>query len=354
MYRQLDLARHASDDPAVRERIDALILYTRHAELYSAHAAGGGSVDAVARHAYRIRKTMMVHSYGLWARLISQKAALTPDHPLKDDRPFAPGEIEKLLSDGIAHNQPVDPGFASVEFSRTLVPAAERLRLAEVAPGTFPSAPQDRQQYFVWIPEGAGRLDLKIVVRKVWANRTPKISLYSPKEVTLNAVAEDASYKPDGLMNEIVLRTTHSGLHRVEAIDGGDHTRIEWPASVPVTVESGIDSPHVTSQFRGTWSMYFYVPKGAKVVGGWASRIANWAPRASGKLLDSEGRELHDFGKVEEGWFKVAVPEGQDGKLWKFENSQGQRLLMTVPPYLACRARDLLLPAEVVDADLRR
>jgi hypothetical protein len=97
--------------------------------------------------------------------------------------------------------------------------------------------------------------------------------------------------------------------------------------------------------------MYFYVPKGTKIVGGWASRIANWAPRASGKLLDADGREVLDFGKSEEGWFKVPVAKGQDGRPWKFENSQGQRLLMTVPPYLARRPQDLLLPVEVVEAD---
>ena len=353
MYRQLDQARRATDEVAVRARIADLILYTRHAELYSAHAAGG-SAEPVARHAYRIRKTMMVHSYGLWARLLSQQAALTPDHPMKDDRPFAPEELDKILADGIAKNQPVDPGFAGVEFSRTLVPAAARLKLPDAPPGSFPSAPQDRQQYFVWIPEGTGRLDLRVSVKKVWANRMPKLSLYSPKEVTLNAVAEDSSYKPDGKVNEITLKTAHSGLHRIEAIDGGDHTHIEWPDDVVVTVESGIDSPHATSQFRGPWSMYFYVPKGTRVVGGWASRIANWAPRASGTLLDADGRAVHDFGKVEEGWFKVPVAEGQDGRLWKFENSQGQRLLMTVPPYLARRPKDLLLPAEVVETDEKR
>src|SRR6185436_8250415 len=353
MYRQLEAARRATEDPAVRARIQDLILYTRHAELYSAHAAGGGGVEPVARHAYRIRKTMMVHSYGLWSRLLSQKAALTPDHPLKDDRPFAPEEIDQILAAGIAKNQPVDPGFAGVEFSRTLVPAAERLKLPAAPAGAFPSATQDRQKYFVWIPEGAGRLDLKISVKKVWANRMPRITLTSPKEVTLNAVAEDSSYKPDGNVNDLSLKTPHGGLHRVETVDGGDHTRIEWPEGMPVTIESGIDSPYATSHFRGPWSMYFYVPKGTKIVGGWASRIANWAPRASGKLLDADGREVLDFGKSEEGWFKVPVAKGQDGRPWKFENSQGQRLLMTVPPYLARRPQDLLLPAEVVEADAK-
>ncbi len=353
MYRQLDAARRATEDAAIRERIDHLTLYTRHAELYYALSNGGGNRDDVVRHDYRIRKTMMVHSYGLWARLLSQQAALTPDHPLKDDTPFNPEEIARILADGIAKHPPVDPGFAGVEFSRTLVPAAP-LKLPPVAPGRFPDTPQDHQQYYIWVPPDAGRVDLTITVQKVWANRMPKISLYSPREVTLDAVATDASYKPDGKANAISLKTPHVGLHRVETWDGGDYTRIQWPAGMPVTIESGIDTPDVTSHFRGGWTLYFYVPKGTNVIGGWASRIANWAPRVSGQLVDAAGRVAYDFGANEEGWFKVPVPEGQDGTLWKFANSQGQRLLMTVPPYLARNAEELLLPADVVDADTTR
>lgn len=353
MYRQLDTARRATTDPKVLERINHLILYTRHAELYYVYANRSGSVEDVARHAYRIRKTMMVHSYGLWCRLVSQQAALTPGHPLKSEQLFGPEEIARILAEGIAKNQPVDPGFAGVEFSKRLVPAAQRLRLAKVPVGTFPAEPQDHQQYWVWIPEGTGVLDLKIKVQTVWVNRMPKISLYSPLEVTLNAVASDESYKPDGKEYQVRLKTPYAGLHRVETLDGGDFTRIEWPAGMPVTIESGIDTPDVTSHFRGPWTMYFYVPKGTKVVGGWASRVANWAPRISGKLLDAEGREVLDFGRSEEGWFKVPVPPGQDGRLWKFENSQGQRLLMTVPPYLARSAEELLLSQEVVEAEAK-
>jgi hypothetical protein len=159
MYRQLDAARRATEDAAIRERIDHLILYTRHAELYYALSNGSGNRDDVVRHDYRIRKTMMVHSYGLWARLLSQQAALTPDHPLKNEEPVKPEEISRILADGIAKNQPVDPGFAGVEFSRKLVPAAP-LKLPPVAPGSFPDAPQDHQQYFIWVPPGAGRVDL--------------------------------------------------------------------------------------------------------------------------------------------------------------------------------------------------
>ncbi|MHC4200510.1 MAG: hypothetical protein ACYSU0_11005, partial [Planctomycetota bacterium] len=116
---------------------------------------------------------------------------------------------------------------------------------------------------------------------------------------------------------------------------------------------SGAGTPGVKNHFRGRWSLYFYVPKGTRAVGGWASRIANWAPRISGTLLDADGRKVHDFGKADDGWFSVPVAAGQDGRLWKFQETHGQRLLMTVPPCLARTAEELLLPREVVEADGR-
>jgi hypothetical protein len=350
LYRQLEAARKACDEPQVVARLDHLTLYVRYAELYAAFAAGAGAKDEVLRHAWRIRTTMMVHSYGLWSRLASQKAALTDGHPLKDPTPFTAQEIAAIRAKGVEKNVPVDPGFEGVEYTRTLVRATP-LKLPSVPAGRFPGAPQDHQQYWLWVDKGP--IDLQVTVQKVWANRKPKLTLYSPLEVTLDPVAVDETPQPDGKPCAVSLKTPHAGLHRLEAVDGGDHSRFVFPEGMPVTVESGVDGRHVTSQFRGAWSLYAYVPKGTKVVGGWASRIANWAPRPSGRLVDPSGAVALDFGKREEGWFKAPVPEGQDGKLWKFEDCVGQRLLMTIPPYLARTAEELLLPAEVVAADAR-
>lgn len=350
MYRALDQARKTTSDINTQARLDDLVLYTRYAELYYGFAAGTRTLEEVARHAYRIRKTMMVHSYGLWSRLVSQQAALEDGHPWKSEEPFSTDEIDRLLRDGIIDNEPVDPGFQSIGFSPNLVPATS-LALAKVERGSWPESPQDHQRFHIWINQKNKELNLKVRVVKRWANRMPKLSLYSPEEVTVEAVASDESYLPDGVEREINLATPYQGLHRVETIDGGDNTYIEWPAGMPVTLESGIETSHVTEHFRGAWSLYFYVPKGTQVVGGWASRIANWAPRISGKLLDGSGREVFDFATADEGWFQVPVPAGEDGKLWKFDQSQGQRLLMTVPPYLARSAEELLLPIEVVEQD---
>lgn len=350
LYRLLDQARQRSDDPRVRTRLDHLTLYARHTELQAARAAGTGSAEAVARHAYRMRATGMVHSYGLWARLVSQKAAHEAGHPWKDERPFSADEIAALTREGIARNVPADPGFTGVEFSATLVPAAP-LRLPSVPAGRFPNEGQDHQRYHLWMAEGAGGVDLKVTVRKVWANRLPKLTLISPAEVSLEPVAVFDQHRPDGQTRAVRLVSAHAGLHTLDSVDGGDFTRIDWPENQIVTVESGIASPAVKSQFRGVWTLYAYVPKGTAVIGGWSSRVENWAPRPAGRLVDPTGRVALNFADLEEGWFRAEVPPGQDGKLWKFDQCVGQRLLMTIPPYLARRAEELLLPAEVVERD---
>ena len=68
------------------------------------------------------------------------------------------------------------------------------------------------------------------------------------------------------------------------------------------------------------------------------------------KLLDADGKTVHNFPKAP-GYFSVAVPAGQDARLWTFAHSSGDRLLMTVPPCLARCASELLLPREVVERD---
>ena len=45
------------------------------------------------------------------------------------------------------------------------------------------------------------------------------------------------------------------------------------------------------------------------------------------------------------------LPKNLTEALWKIENASGQKLLMTVPPYLARSPKDLLLPRKVVEAD---
>src|SRR5262249_1159000 len=155
------------------------------------------------------------------------------------------------------------------------------------------------------------------------------------------SVAE-AAVPPDKQEHAVSLKTTFPGLHHVELSDRTAGTHVAWPAGKALTVPATVEAP---AGFTGRWSLYFYVPKGTKVVGGYAA--------GGGSLVDGSGKAVHQFDK-QPAYFSVPVPPGQDGRLWKFHNSAGRRLLLTVPPYLARNGRELLLPAEVVARDAPR
>ncbi len=359
MYRRLDEARElARDDPQVMARLDDLVLYTRYAELYDAYArtVGGGKEkarDAMLTHAYRMRKRMMVHVYGLFARTVGQKAAHDPDCPLKSEDAFTDDEIARFVSEGMTNNKPVEIDFEPLAFSEDLVPATGRLGLPDVPPGKYPSVPQDRQNYYIWVDKAPADIHLRVTVQRVWDLRPHKISLFSSKDVNIEAVDVSGIVKPDGKTYDVVLKTPYDGLHRIESRDGGDHTRFVWPEAVAVTIPSGMDTVGISNHFRGDWTLYCYVPEGTKVFGGWSARIAQWAPPVSGTLQNAAGEVMIDFGKIDPGWFSCPVPKGQDGQLWKFVRCQGVRQLCTIPPYLAITGQDLLLPKEIVEEDAK-
>ena len=96
-------------------------------------------------------------------------------------------------------------------------------------------------------------------------------------------------------------------------------------------------------RLTGRWTRYFYVPPGTASVGG-------YAVETTGRIVDALGRRALDFAEMDgPGYFEVPVPPGTDGKLWKIEQATGVSSLMTVPPYLARSADELLLPREVVE-----
>jgi hypothetical protein len=89
----------------------------------------------------------------------------------------------------------------------------------------------------------------------------------------------------------------------------------------------------------------FYVPKGTKVIGGYSA-----AP--VGLLVNPAGETAHDFAKDgKPGYFSVPVRTGVAGAWWRFTNVKGNKLLLTVPPYLSCSAEEGVVPREVHQAD---
>ena len=98
------------------------------------------------------------------------------------------------------------------------------------------------------------------------------------------------------------------------------------------------------TKFRARSYLYFYVPKGTTVIGGYS--LAG----AGDNMRDGSGTIRYTFAAGAE-YFSVPVPPGQDGKFWKLHYIPSEKILMTVPPFVARHPSELLLPREVVEAD---
>jgi hypothetical protein len=188
---------------------------------------------------------------------------------------------------------------------------------------------------------------VEVQIRDGMINRrkgNAKVSL-SASEDAEGEVLSRGEVAPDKEWHGVKLATTYSGLHTIEVQDRGSGYQIQWPKGVPTVVEASTKAGVGFS--GGRWSMYFYVPKGTKVIGGYRSAGA-------GSVKSPDGKTAFTFtGDNNPGYWSVPVPPGQDGKLWQLYNIRGIVKLMTVPPYLARSAEELLLPAEVVKADER-
>jgi len=353
MYRALAAAKKmAGDDAKINARLNDLLLFTRYEELsQQLHATSGANkqkaMEAVIRHAYRMRKTMMVHSKPITMHLARRSRLKQPaKEKFKVNTPFEPAELQQILTNGVANTKLVNVDFKPVMFSSNLVPSTP-LHFPEVKRGTFNGvAPMGTQNFLTWL-DAPGALKLKVSgghivhYRKIASNvQTILYAEANPK--VGEEVAFDESVAPDGIENELSLKSPFEGLHQIKVWPPSNRAKVENEPSTPLTMESSMKA---SNRLAGSWSLYFYVPKGTKIVGGFASS-------RSGTILDGNGKKVLTFSKIETpGYFKVDVPAGQDGKLWKFYGVTGKRLLMTVPPFLARSGEELLLPNEVVKAD---
>jgi len=362
MFRHLGEARKlAGDDQAIRKRIDDLILYTRHAELFNTYQNAEAKIrqaayEAMIRHAYRIRGTFMVHSYALWRDVANRDKAVSypenahwrlpeGENPWKSSAPFSETEIAEILGNGIANHVPVDLDFEPKEFSdenlvRATVLYPDLKDIGKPGIGATGRGPRS----FYTVAEGPTTIKLNItggmiahyrdrgnVKVEVW-----KIGGASETGERETLVAEDASVPPDGEERTISFELKEPGTYRIDLNDGHDSTRVTWPDGQPMSWKMALDDhPHTMS---GRWHLYFHVPAGTKRIGLYTS-----AGEGS-KLIRPDGQIGLNL-KSESGSFVSAeVPDGMDGKLWKLQDIAGNVCLLNVPPFFARTASELVLP----------
>jgi hypothetical protein len=354
MYRLLDQARGLAQDAPVRARLDDLTLYARYVELYQDYASAQGkerqsAFEQVMRHAWRMRGTGMVHAKGFFRDLPTRDKAVSlppdgmynvpePKNPWKSSEPFSEEMIASFIREGMTHRKLLD--FTPVAFSSKLVPST-RLNLPSVAKGNAGIYLRGVRDFWTWVAQTPATIALTGKAGIIYPGRgTAKLELYPAAEAESKSVAH-AEIEPDKANHATELKTTFTGLHRIEVSDAAQGTLITWPDGMPMTIVSSQEQP---AKIYGRWHLYFYVPKGTAVIGGFSE--------GDGFLVNPEGKTVHQF-DAKPGYFSIAVPPGEDGKLWSFKNSSGNRQLMTVPPCMARDASELLLPEELVEKDAK-
>lgn len=363
MYRHLQEASQlASDHPAVMARIDDLVLYTRYVELYRQYTTAQGpsrqqAFETLLQHTYGMRDSLMVDAKNVFVYpAASDRQVKLPENgrwtvhegsnPLRVKKDWTREELQALLAQGIQNNTLL--GFVEVSFSDTLVPAS-RLGLdiksfVQIRPKTlaaidnYKGTSQGSSRWFTWVSK-PGELTMRIKTGVIFKDRGPvTIELTSPQNPAMDVI-DSVTLPPDGQEHVVTLKTPFTGMHIVKTFDGdGGYLYNIDPDKVPITLEK--------AGMGGIWDLYFYVPKNTRTIGGYTSH-------ASGVVMGPDATVRFSFKEEMKGagYFQIDVPKGDDGKLWKFSRVLGLRLLMTVPPYLARNADELLLPVEVVERD---
>lgn len=367
MFRALAAAREVARTPDVHARLDHLTLYARYASLYHAYESAAGparqaAFEELVRHTYRMRGTMMVHAKALYRDLVNRDRTVSipagadwrapePGNPWKSSAPFTASELRGYLAAGIAAHPLTELEFEPVSYGLELVPATPLGLPADLPAGEFdagrgtqtfytyaaaPDTPLELQLTGGLIPHYRDRGNVRVEVHQLGgANQAGE------REAL---VAADRSVPPDGVERTVTLRLPEPGLYRVTINDGSDKTRVTWPSSQPMTVVSAADAP-MTGTY-GQWTAYFYVPRGTTVVGFFGGE--------HGEIRDSHDRPLFWLNGREPGYYSVAVPPGEDGRVWQARYVRGGLRLLTVPPCFAVTPGALLLPREVVAADAAR
>ena len=288
----------------------------------------------------------MVHSKAIYRDLVRRDKQVTippaaewgtPEakNPWKSSKPFSDSEFKSILTAGIAKYQVTQ--IKAAEFGMNLVPATP-LKLPKVVPGSAGSHGRGVQTFYTWVDKPSIAISLKVTGGLIAHYRDrgdAKVDLWRGK----TRVASGGT-KPDGVERTIVLRPKQTGLHKIAVSDGNDATRVRWDPATPMTIVSSRREP---ANLSARWSLYFYVPRGTKTIGLFAG--------GSGTLRDSAGDEAFKFDGRKPGYHSIPVPKDRAGKLWKFHQCTGKRLLLNVPPFLARSESELLLPKKTVDRD---
>ncbi len=295
-------------------------------------------------HVFRSRRAYMNHWEAIrqdWTPKLAKdfaepswSAREKGEHPWAVDRPYAAEEIEKAFQEGLGAFRP--EAVEEKEFSEDLVPVA------------FPDAKEvpSRQAY-----QGGLRyrlysvlgepVEAQVVTGTIAWYRNRADARWAFRDAREKVLAE-GRLPLDGKTHDLKAEVPGPGLYSLDFADtsAGWSIAVEAgrPAAIPLRREKGYGhAGHMQA-------MFFYVPRGTREIhyywGGGPHKI-HGPDGAPVRRVETSGV-----------FVRIPVPEGADGKAWRFtELALGHLWFFNVPNYLAASPGALLVPREVADRD---
>ncbi len=340
IYRHLKRALELAEAPEEQRRILDYVGYTRYLELTLQGRTHRGKAQredlrALLALADELPDTRMVTldlvrkrpPFGTPAEAKAERAALSPDGPATRET------LLGWIGEGIAAHPTI--GFEPVSYGSSLIPGPDSLRVLG-GPEEIELIGDNRLALYASKTGETFRFTLDGA--RLYGNRGPvKVRLLADAHPIIGEPVAEAEVEADKSAHSVILKSPYPGAHWLEISDGGGGTGVSWPRGQRVAIPM---SPEEKVRFLSAYrnSLAFYVPKGCRVIGGYSAK-------AKGQLINPAGEAAYDFEKeAGPGYFSVDVPEGQDGKLWRFHDADGGKLLLTVPPYLVRNGSELLVP----------
>lgn len=340
MYRQLKTALELKPRPAVRSRILQLVAYTRYAELVHQMQQTEGeekvaAYEALAKFAIRCRAFPTVpvaEVFGRRAPLIAIWDQVGPVgarimashiHQVSED------ELENLMKERLANIKPLQ--FQPVSYLGKLAPSPDTTRFPAA---NFRFKGMNRTVHWLAI-KSEEELDLTV---------TSRTTLDAKQPITLDLIFQNApegeaivtrSIPADGNSHQVTLKAGDAGLYFLRISDPAGVCEVAWPGGASVAVPAG---QQLRSDIAEEYTAWFYVPAGTTEIGGYSAE-------PQGRMVDEDRRVIFDFATLKKGeHFLVRIQPVSSGRFFRIEGASGGKLLLTVPPYLARRPSELILP----------
>jgi hypothetical protein len=342
MYQTLEKAIAQADSVEAKERITDFIVHVHMMELWLQYKTKGGGqdiYDEMSRFVYRTSQTRMLCSRvwlsEAWGTKRNKYKLWSKSTETQTTEPVQETELFEIMRHGIANNKLMP--FKTVAFS------------SELVPWTGPNSNLDKKgsesicivwgnQFYLHADQGKKGFDFTIKGGLTFPGRSPvKVKLFADENPNIDEPVDQLDVKDDQQSHQIHLSSPYAGIHRLE-IENRGRALLSWPQGQRVNIP--VSPGDKTNLIGENYTMYFYVPTGTKIIGGFSET-------KSGTIESPLGKTVFNFKEMEKpDYFYADVPAGQDGKWWRLVDAQGPKTLLTVPPYLFRTPSEALLPKD--------